>query len=328
MEDFTKRNARVWSMLGMRRVIGQVLNDMPKLDDNFIFMTADVARYFGTEKFQEAYPERYIDVGIAEQNLIGVASGMAKEGFNVFAATYATFITARVLDQVRVNLGYMNLGVKLIGVGGGLAEGDLSPTHMGLEDIANLRSVPNMTIIAPADGMEAVKAMYALAKHEGPAYLRLTGRTNTPIIYKEDYPYEIGKSNILRQGEKIALIAYGTIVDTALKVADNIEEKTGEKCTVIDMHTIKPIDRQILDDLSGYKLVVSMEEHMAVGGLGSAIAEFYADKKIRPIHQSIAINDYYPSAGEYELLLENCDLTETKITEKIIRKYNEVLGDV
>lgn len=318
MEDFTKRNARVWSMLGMRRVIGQVLNDMPKLDDNFIFMTADVARYFGTEKFQEAYPERYIDVGIAEQNLIGVASGMAKEGFNVFAATYATFITARVLDQVRVNLGYMNLGVKLIGVGGGLAEGDLSPTHMGLEDIANLRSIPNMTIIAPADGMEAVKAMYALAKHEGPAYLRLTGRTNTPIIYKEDYPYEIGKSNILRQGEKIALIAYGTIVDTALKVADNIEEKTGEKCTVIDMHTIKPLDESTLDELLDYRYIVTLEEHMKIGGLGSAIAEYYADKLNKPLQLMLGIDDSYPKASEYELLLDDCALSVEKVTEKVM----------
>lgn len=318
MEDFTKRNARVWSMLGMRRVIGQVLNDVPKLDDNFIFMTADVARYFGTEKFQEAYPERYIDVGIAEQNLIGVASGMAKEGFNVFAATYATFITARVLDQVRVNLGYMNLGVKLIGVGGGLAEGDLSPTHMGLEDIANLRSIPNMTIIAPADGMEAVKAMYALAKHEGPAYLRLTGRTNTPIIYKEDYPYEIGKSNILRQGEKIALIAYGTIVDTALKVADNIEEKTGEKCTVIDMHTIKPLDESTLDELLDYRYIVTLEEHMKIGGLGSAIAEYYADKLNKPLQLMLGIDDSYPKASEYELLLDDCALSVEKVTEKVM----------
>lgn len=318
MEDFTKRNARVWSMLGMRRVIGQVLNDMPKLDDNFIFMTADVARYFGTEKFQEAYPERYIDVGIAEQNLIGVASGMAKEGFNVFAATYATFITARVLDQVRVNLGYMNLGVKLIGVGGGLAEGDLSPTHMGLEDIANLRSIPNMTIIAPADGMEAVKAMYALAKYEGPAYLRLTGRTNTPIIYKEDYPYEIGKSNILRQGDKIALIAYGTIVDTALKVADNIEEKTGEKCTVIDMHTIKPLDESTLDELLDYRYIVTLEEHMKIGGLGSAIAEYYADKLNKPLQLMLGIDDSYPKASEYELLLEDCALSVEKVNEKVM----------
>ncbi len=316
MQDFTRKNARVWSMLGMRRVIGLVLNDMPQLDNNFLFMTADVARYFGTENFQNSYPDKIIDVGIAEQNMIGIASGMVKEGVHVFAATYATFITARVLDQVRVNMGYMNLGLKLIGVGGGLAEGDLSATHMGLEDIANMRVIPNITIISPADGMETVKAMYALASYKEPAYLRLSGRTNIPIVYKDDFSFQIGKANILKKGIDIAIIGTGTIVATCLEVANELERK-GYSCTVIDMHTIKPLDTQVLEDIIEHKIIVSVEEHMIFGGLGSAIAEYFASKSKRPPQLILGVSDNYPDASEYEILLKKSGLTADEIIKKI-----------
>ena len=323
MQEITRKNARVWSMLGMRRVVGLVLSDLAEADEKFIFATADVARYFGTADYEKVYGNRIIDVGIAEQNLIGVAAGMQKEGMNIFAATYATFITSRVLDQIRVSLGYMNLGVKLIGVGGGLAEGDLSATHMGLEDIANLRSIPNMTIISPADGVETVKALYALLKYEGPAYLRLTGRTNTPVIYTEDYNFTIGKSVCLQEGTDIAIVATGTIVGTMQRTVKKLAEQ-GISCRLINMHTIKPLDEKVLESLSGYKLLVTVEEHMAIGGLGSAIAEYYAGRKCRPVQQIIAINDFYPNAGEYEDLLERCGLTENSIAESIIKKYKEL----
>ena len=160
MLEINKKNARIWSMLGMRRVLGFMLNELIKKDGRFMFVTADVARYFGTEEFQSDYPQHYVDVGIAEQNLVTVAAGLQKEGANALAATYATFITARALDQVRVSLGYMQIPVLLIGVGAGLAEGDLSATHMGLEDVALLRSVPNIRIVEPADCVELVKTLY------------------------------------------------------------------------------------------------------------------------------------------------------------------------
>ncbi|MFA9376890.1 MAG: transketolase family protein [Lachnotalea sp.] len=316
MQKIDKKNARIWSMLGMRRTIGMVINDMPDLDEKFVFMTADVARYFGTEKFQENYPSRIFDMGIAEQNMVGVAAGMLKEGSHVFAATYATFITARVLDQIRVSLGYMKLGVKLIGVGGGLAEGDLSATHMGLEDIADIRAIPNITIISPADCAETVKAMYALANYENPVYLRLSGRTNIPIVYKEEYDFQIGKANILLTGSEIALVATGTMVATALQVATELE-KMDISCTLVDMHTIKPLDEECLDSLKNHKYLVSMEEHMVAGGMGSAIAEYYTSKKVRPIQLMIGVENEYPQAGEYEMLLQKCGLTKEKILDKI-----------
>ena len=307
----------------MRRVVGMMLPKMAEEDPRFIFATADVARYFGVTEFQEKYPQRYVDVGIAEQNLIGVAAGMQKEGAHVFAATYATFITARALDQVRVNLGYMGLGVKLIGVGGGMAEGDLSPTHMGLEDIADMRAIPKVAVICPADGVETIKALDALLHYEGPAYLRLTGRTNLPIVYTEDYNFEIGKSVCLRDGTDIGIIATGCIVGTACKVARELE-KQGISCRVVNMHTIKPLDTEELDRLAGYKMIISIEEHMPAGGLGGAIAEYYTGKSIRPVHIVFSIGDEYPKAGEYEHLLEKCGLTDETILNVTLEQYRNL----
>lgn len=324
--EITRKNARIWSMLGMRRVVGMVISELAALDEKFVFATADVGRYFGVSEYQKKYPDRYIDVGIAEQNLITVSAGFAKEGYNIFAATYATFITARVLDQIRVNLGYMKLGVKLVGVGGGLAEGDLSATHMGLEDIADIRAIPGITILCPADATEAIKAMYALKDFKGPAYLRLTGKTNIPIIYKEDYDFKIGRSVCLREGKDIVIIATGCIVGTVVKVAEELD-KGGISCRVINMHTICPIDEEELLRDKEFPLIVTVEEHMITGGLGSAVAEFYSDKTIRPILYRIGIDNEYPMASEYENILRNLNLHSEGIYNKIFHRYKSVVGE-
>lgn len=320
MIEINKKNIRVWSMLGMRRIVGPALKDIAEKDDNFIFATADLGRYFAYEDLVRSYPDKVIDLGIAEQNLIGASAAMQNEGFHVFAATYATFITARVLDQIRVNMGLMNLGVKLIGAAGGLCDGNFSATHMALEDFADMRAIPNMTVLAPADGMELVKTLVALSKHDGPAYVRLTGRANIPVIYKEDYDFQIGKAVTIKEGDDIAIISNGTILGDILKVAGRLEQEK-ISCRVIDMHTVKPIDQEILREISGYKLVVTVEEHVKAGGLGSVISEFYAEEPRRPIQQMIAIDDYYPDANEYDYLLDKCGLTEEKMLSKILKKY-------
>lgn len=321
MMQINRKNARVWSMLGMRRTLGLALESLIEMDETFAFATADVSRYFGVEKFSEKYPDRLIDVGIAEQNLVSVATGLTKEGINVFAASYSTFATARALDQIRVGMGYMGVGVKLIGVGAGLAEGDLSPTHMGLDDVAYLRAIPHMTIVCPSDAAEMVKVLEAMLKHDGPVYLRLTGRTNLPIIHTEDYHYEIGRSEWLRTGQDIALIASGCIVDTALKVAKQLDNE-GYNCTVINMHTIKPIDTACLIELEHYQHVFVVEEHMQIGGLGSAISEFYAQQKEHPIVKTIGIEGAYPLANEYDRLLEICELNEDGILRRVKAALN------
>lgn len=323
MIEINRKNVRIWSMLGMRRIVGPALKDIASQDDKFIFATADLGRYFAYEDLQRTFPEKVIDFGIAEQNLLGASAAMQNEGFNVFAATYATFITARALDQIRVNMGLMNLGVKLIGAAGGLSDGNFSATHMALEDFADMRAIPNMTVIAPADGMELVKALVALANYNGPAYLRLTGRANIPVIYKEDYDFEIGKAVCLKEGVDIAIISNGTILGTVLEVANDLEA-LNISCKVVNMHTVKPLDVEMLQGLKKVKLVVTVEEHMKEGGLGSAVAEFYAEELHRPVQKIIAVEGKYPDANEYEALLEKCGLTKEAIKNAIKSKYEEI----
>ena len=324
--EITRKNIRIWSMLGMRRVLGMFINELAEQDERIVFATADVGRYFGVTDYQKKYPKRYVDVGIAEQNLVAVSAGLAKEGYHVFAATYATFVTARALDQVRVNLGYMKLGVKLVGVGGGVAEGDLSATHMGLEDVADIRAIPGIAIICPADATELIKAMAALRDFEGPVYLRLTGKTNLPMVYREDYVFEIGKSVCLKDGRDIVIISTGCIVGNVLKAAEELERR-GLSCKVINMHTIRPLDEAELLKDKDYPLVVTVEEHMIIGGLGSAVVEFYSDKKTTSVIYRIGIQSEYPAATEYENILRNIGLDAKGISNTIWDKYQEVVGE-
>ena len=315
--EISRKNIRVWSMLGMRRVVGQMLEEMAAWE-NFIFMTADVARYFGADSFQSKYPEKILDVGIAEQNLLGVAGGLAKEGMNVFAASYATFLTARALDFIRVNMGYMQLPIKLIGVGGGLCEGDLSATHMGLEDIGNMTTIPNITVICPCDGLELVKVLKALRNYDQPVYLCLTGKTNIPMIYQEDFAYQIGKANILKAGDEIVIVASGVITKSALMAAELLE-KDGYSVAVIDMHTIKPLDTDTLKQFLSVRLLVGVQEHMAGSGLSALLSGYLAAQKKAPQYLDVAVEDFYPRAGEYEDLLKECGLTAEGIYERIKR---------
>lgn len=322
MLEINRKKARIWSLLGMRRVLGLMLQEIIKVDESFVFVTADVARYFGTEAFEKGHPEHFVDVGIAEQNMVTVAAGIQKEGANALAATYATFITARALDQIRVSLGVMQLPVILVGVGAGLAEGDLSATHMGLEDVAVMRAIPNIRIVEPADSVELVKTLYATIEHPYPVYIRLTGRTNLPVIYKEDYDFQIGKAVTLKEGSgKAAIISAGVITDVAIKAAEALQ-KNGISLNVINMHTIKPIDEACLKSIFDYEYIFVIEEHMKNGGLGSAIAEYYVDKAKHPKIITFGVEDYYPNANDYEELLKECKLT----VDSIACKIKDILG--
>lgn len=319
MLDFSKRNIRTWSMLGSKRLFGVVLEELAERDDKFVFLTADVGRYYAINRFIEKYPDRIINVGISEQNMIGVAAGLAKEGYHPMVATYATFATARVLDQIRVNMGLMQLGIVVVGVSSGLAEGDMSATHMGLEDIADMTAIPNITVLSPADATETVSALLAAMESGKSTYVRLTGIQNCPIIYSEEIDYKIGRENRLADGEDGAILATGTIVSTALRVIDSISENTGKKLAVYDMHTLKPISEVFINELLKYRQIITIEEHQKYGGLGSIIATELSKYADRPRQLILAVDDYYPKAGTYESLLEETGLTAGKITERIQR---------
>lgn len=325
MIEYNKKTMRVWSMLGMRRTIGSILSELAEMDEKFIFMPADCGKFLIYEEFKRNHPDRILNMGIAEQNMVGAAAGMTNEGFHVFGAAYSTFISARSLDQVRVNMGLMGIPVKFIASSGGLTNGNLSATHMALEDVADIRAIPGMTVITPADCTELVKTLVALLDYDKPAYVRLTGRiNNAPMVYKDDYDFTIGKAVELRDGTDVAIISHGVVLDSVLKAADILEEQN-ISCKVINMHTVKPLDTDILRSIAGYKLVVTVEEHVKTGGLGSAVAEFYAEEKVRPLQQFIAVDgDKYPDSGEYDHLLEKLGFTKEGIAEKIALRYSEL----
>ena len=304
-------------MLGMRRILGPAMKDIIEQDRKVLFATADTGRYYAYDDLLRTYPENVVDVGIAEQNLIGASAGLQNEDFNVYAVTYATFLTSRALDQIRVNLGYMGLGVKLIGEAGGMCDGNFSATHMALEDVSNTRNIPNMRVIIPADGMELVKTLVALKDADYPAYVRMTGRFPIPVIYREDYDFEIGKAVTLREGKDIAILSNGTLLGDVLKTAEMLAKK-GVECKVINLHTVKPLDEEALRFIAGYKLVVTAEEHLLYGGLGSAVAEFYAQEPVRPRMLMLSVGTQYPKAQEYDDLLKTCGLDVESMTNRIM----------
>jgi transketolase len=323
MIAYTSANIRTWSMLGSNGAFGFAALELPEIDKNVAMLTADEMYFSGLERFGAKYPDRFYNIGIAEQNMVGVAAGMSKEGLNVFATTYATFATTRSCDQVRVNMGYMKLGIKLVGLTAGLSVGSLGATHCSVEDIAIMRAIPNITILSPADCTETVKATIAASQHQGPIYLRLTGGQPNLPVYKADYEFEIGKAIKLREGEDIAIVATGAMVHASLEAAKILAEQ-GVSSSVIDMHTIKPLDERALLELLGTKLLVTVEEHSKKGGLGGAVAEFLAGVRVKPPQLIIGLADEFKNAADYPHLLKQYGLTAPQIAETILSKYDEV----
>ena len=312
-----RKQLRTYSMLGERGAFFVRLTERAKDIDELTVLTADLGMVSGLGKFMREYPNKFYNVGIAEQNMIGIAAGMAKVGLNVFATTYANFLTMRSFEQIRINLGYMQLPVKLIGSSAGLVMSMFGNSHYSFEDIAIMRAIPNMTIVAPADAFEAVKLCDAAVEFDKPMYIRLTGGLNTPIVYKEDYDFRIGKAVVLREGKDIAIFAVGTLTTNALKAAALLEQN-GIDAAVINMHTVKPLDTDVVDKYSdSAKLIVTVEEHGKIGGLGGAIAEYNATKSETPRQLFIGLPDAYGKAGEYDYLLDKYGLTAEKISDQI-----------
>lgn len=317
MIQFDSKNARIWSRLGPSGVVGTAALEMAENIPEVLMLTADLCFFSGLERFKNQYPDKIYNFGIAEQNMIGAAGGLAKEGFIPFTSTYASFCCSRCADQVRVNMAYMKLPIKMIGLTAGYGAGILGATHMSVEDIAFMRALPNITVISPADCGEIIKCMIAAAKTKEPTYIRLTGPINTPIIYKENYDFEIGKAISLRKGNNICFIATGSMVSQALKAAEILEEK-GISCSVINMHTIKPLDIEAIYKASdNHNLLVTIEEHSVHGGLGSAVSEVLIQKKEHAPLVIVGIEDMFVKPGEYQYQIEQSGLTGKQIAERI-----------
>ena len=222
-------------------------------------VTGDVSESAGLGRFRKLYPEKFVDVGIAEQNMIGVAAGLASNGYNVFTVTFAPFQTLRCLDQIKVNLAYSNINVTMTGLASGLINGPLGNTHCCIEDIGALRSIPNLTILSPADGVGIVKAVFAAASFDQPVYIRLTGGSNNPIVYNDDINFQIGKAIEIETGNDLTIFATGTMVFNSLE-ASKILSKKGISASVWDMHTVKPIDKVAVRKAADKKkLIVTVE---------------------------------------------------------------------
>ncbi len=318
MDFINKANVRMWSKLGCRGTFGVAMSELAPQVENLMMLTADLSITSGLDRYSKAFPEKFLNIGISEQNMIGIAGGMAKEGKTVFVSTFSNFAAMRSYEQIRLNLGYMRFNVKVVGLASGMAMGMFGNTHYGIEDMALMRAVPGLTVLSPADGLEIVKTVWAAAELEGPVYIRLTGAMNNPIVYADDYEFEIGKAVTLRSGKDLTIFATGTMVHESL-VAAEILERESVTTSVVDMHTIKPLDTDVLDQaFQTSKLIVSVEEHGIIGGLGGAIAEYKATKPSgTPEQVFIGLPDYFGKPGEYKYLLNKYSLTGPQIAATI-----------
>lgn len=319
---YSAANIKIWSRLGSCGAFGMAAMELPQINENVAILTADLNFYSGLTRYSAKYPDQFYNLGIAEQNMIGVAAGMAKEGLLPYATTYASFAAMRCADQVRVNMGYMNLNMKLVGLTAGYSVGILGPTHMSIEDLAVMRSIPNIVILSPADCTETVKATLASAQIDGPVYLRLTGGMNNPIVYDRDYDFEVGKAICLKEGDDIAILATGAMVYQSLQAAE-ILEKAGVSASVIDFHTIKPLDEEAIRNACKVKKIVTVEEHSILGGFGSTVAEVLTTISDAPPQMFLGIKDRYLHAGAYDYLLEKEGLTGTEIAGTILREIKD-----
>ena len=315
--DINEKSIKIWSTIGSRATLGIAALDLAKEIDNLMVLTCDVSTSAGLDRFRKTYPEKYLDLGIAEQNMIGVAAGLASENFNVITTTFAPFQTMRCCEQIKVNIGYMKQKICMVGIASGLALGTFGYTHCCIEDVGVLRSIPGMTIISPADSLETVKALRAAVKSENPSYLRLTGTSNNPIVYNQDYEFKIGKSITLKEGKDITIFCAGSMVYQSLEAAKILETRNVSS-KVVNMHTIKPIDKLAIEDSCNSELIVSVEEHNVIGGLGSAIAEHKSSLKKSPKQLFLGIKDTYSKGGNYKFLQEKHRLTPDKIAEDIL----------
>lgn len=310
--------ARTCSMLGQRgSIFGLAALEVAKNDEKFILLTADLATLSGMDRYIKAYPNQFVNVGIAEQNMLGIAAGLAAEGFHPVVTTYATFVTMRSCEQIRHYLGYMNQKVVVVGSGAGLSQGFAGNTHYTIEDISMMRAIPNLQILSPADSTSAIKLFHVALASESPVYIRLTGNLNCPIAYKEDMPFAMGGSNTLHEGKDVTIFACGTMVSSAMDAASALAEK-GVEAKVVDMYSIKPIDKEAILAARDSKLLVTIEEHSKMGGLGAAVAEVVAEKTGFPKLLRLGIADLFDLAGDYNGLLIQNRLTAPQITDDII----------
>lgn len=319
----SKFHSRTYSRLGKSgSIFGVSLLEQKEIYPIKV-LSSDMSEVAGLGRFKSSFPDSFYNVGIAEQNLIGVASGLSSEGYKSIAVAQAAFITMRSFEQVRQYMGYMQNDVISIGINSGFALTFFGNTHYTIEDLSIMRSIPNMIVLSPADAGEAVKCFEAALKQDSPVYIRLTGGLNDPIVYKEDFDYNIGKANIISEGSDITIFATGSMVSQSFSASEILREK-GISAKVVDMHTIKPIDEDIIQKSFDTKLFVSVEEHNICGGLGSTISDCLSNYSAHPVLLKLGVKDCFSVVGDYQYLLNQHRLTPEMIAEDILLKYKTI----
>lgn len=302
-----------WSKAGHRQVMGDSLVMLAAERPEMCAITADLTPTARLTEFRDTYPDRFFDVGIAEQNLIDFTAGLAVEGLLPYAVDMAAIVPMRPAEQMRMALGYMNVNAKVISIEAGVRFGPLGNTHYGMDDMAVVRAIPNFTVISPADPLQIYKTIFAIADHKGPVYVRLTGGPGFPILYPEDFDFQVGKAIEYKEGGDVALISNGSMLGPAVEAAKILEAK-GISTRVIDMHTVKPLDTEILDKVfAENKLIVTIEEHSCIGGLGGAVAEYKAGFDKAPKQVMASLGDAFKKLGDYSFKLKESGLTAEDI---------------
>ncbi len=300
-------------MIYQRDVYGKTLVELGKEDKNIVVLDADLSGSTRTSFFKREFPDRFLNFGVAEQNMISTAAGLASCGKTVFASTFAMFATGRAWDQLRNSVCYSNLNVKLVATHAGVTVGPDGATHQALEDIALMRVIPNMTVIVPCDGPQTKDAIKAAAKIKGPVYVRL-GRAKVSTIEGVGN-FELGKANVLKHGKDIAIFACGIMTQQAL-IASAELSKSAIECSVVNVHTIKPLDVDLIENIAGQvNSIIICEEHSVIGGLGCAIEEVIAQKGLGVRVARIGVNNRFGQSGNPKDLLKEYKLQSEDIIE-------------
>ncbi|MFA5771948.1 MAG: transketolase family protein [Thermoplasmata archaeon] len=312
-------------LMNSRDAYGKTLLELGKENQNIVVLDADLSSSTKTCMFANVFPKRFFNIGIAEQNMMGIAAGLATTGKIVFVSTFAAFATCRTYDQIRQSIAATQLNVKIVATHGGITVGGDGMSHQVTEDVGIMRILPNFKVIVPADANQTEKVIRAIVNIPGPAYVRI-GRGDTPAIYSRESPYEVGKANILNDGGDVTIIAAGSMVAPSLLASDMLA-KEAISAKVIDMHTIKPIDKDaIVSSAKETGAIITAEEHNIIGGLGSAVAEVVCENYPVPLTR-VGLQDTFGESGNPGELNEKYGLTSENIVEaarKILQRRRKV----
>ncbi|RLF75685.1 MAG: transketolase family protein [Thermoplasmata archaeon] len=310
-----------WIYSNMRDAFGKTLVELGRRFPQIVVLNADLSSSTRTHYFEKEFPERFWNVGVAEQNMMGIAAGLATTGKIVFASTFAMFATGRAYDQIRQSIAYPRLNVKIVASHAGITVGGDGASHQMHEDIALMRVLPHMTVIVPADFFETRSVISKIVEMGGPAYVRMA-RTDTPEIYNENYEFKIGVGDLLKEGDDVTIIAMGLMLSKAIEAAETLGRE-GVSCRVINMSTVKPIDEKAIEKAARETgAIVTAEEHNVLMGMGSAVVEVVAEKYPVPVRR-IGIPDVFGESGESEELMEAYGLT----TENIVQQVKAILAN-